>query len=951
MYIADRNVYGIDLNPVAVELAEVSLWLNTIYAGGFVPWFGTQLVNGNSLIGARRQCYTEAALTATSKGLRWYENAPERVPLGTERKKRRGNAQIYHFLLGDPGMCSYSDKVIKSLEPENIKRLKAWNKKFIQPCSEDDLATLRRLSEVIDELWSSQVKLRREVESKTKDSLSVYGHEDKREDSHTTIRQKDKILRELYKSEEMRNAGPYARLKFAMDYWCALWFWPINKAELLPSRSEFLFDMSLILEGTIDAVHVDGERKQLSLFPTEMQQMALDILDTYGMNSVVDIPKLRKENPRLNLAYEIAEQNHFIHWELEFADLFAERGGFDLVIGNPPWVKVEWKEQNVLAEKRPLFAIRNFSATQITRERNDALKDDSLCQLYYSEYEGLDGSKNYMNATQNYAVLFGQQTNSFKCFLPKSWEIIHSGGLSAFVHPKGVFEDSKGAKLRRELNARLRRIFKFTNEEGLFQDVHRQTDFALGIYGSKQAVSFDMICRLTNPDQIEEYGSSQQERILHVTVDELKLFSSIFDANGEWKEARLPEIYNTGILYALKCFSKQQKKLFDIKTEVYTTEFWHETIDQNNGTITESKEDGYSITKFPEAIEETIYSAANIGSLNPYGYTTKQKYRVSSDYDRVDLTNIPEDYLIRCRYRPGIPMDEYERAIPESPWGKITDFYRIVSREFVGPENERTLTCAIAPKAIAHVNAVFSLTLNNCMDMCCLAGCETSVPYDFLVKCIGKRHINQSTYMLFPIFEAEKHLPIVIRTLLLNCLTVYFKELWKNCWRDVYRYDAWTKNDPRLSSARFSSLTNEWNWHLPLRTDYERRQALVELDVLVAMALGMTLDQLKTVYHIQFPTLIANEADTWYDASGRIVFTRSATMKNVGFSRPEWENGIKGAPAGKKFYRTITDDTLPGGPVERTIEYVAPFDRCDREKDYETAWKFFEERGHSDGQI
>ena len=77
MFIADRNIYGIDLNPVAVELAEVSLWLNTIYEGGFVPWFGTQLVNGNSLIGARREVYSEAALTTTSKSLRWYENAPE----------------------------------------------------------------------------------------------------------------------------------------------------------------------------------------------------------------------------------------------------------------------------------------------------------------------------------------------------------------------------------------------------------------------------------------------------------------------------------------------------------------------------------------------------------------------------------------------------------------------------------------------------------------------------------------------------------------------------------------------------------------------------------------------------------------------------------------------------------------------------------------------------------
>ena len=97
MFIADRNVYGIDLNPVAVELAEVSLWLNTIYEGGFVPWFGTQLVNGNSLIGARRQVYPESSLITTSKGLRWYENSPERVPLGTERKKKTGYSQIYHF--------------------------------------------------------------------------------------------------------------------------------------------------------------------------------------------------------------------------------------------------------------------------------------------------------------------------------------------------------------------------------------------------------------------------------------------------------------------------------------------------------------------------------------------------------------------------------------------------------------------------------------------------------------------------------------------------------------------------------------------------------------------------------------------------------------------------------------------------------------------------------------
>ena len=106
----------------------------------------------------------------------------------------------------------------------------------------------------------------------------------------------------------------------------------------------------------------------------------------------------------------------------------------------------------------------------------------------------------------------------------------------------------------------------------------------------------------------------------------------------------------------------------------------------------------------------------------------------------------------------------------------------------------------------------------------------------------------------------------------------------------------------------------------------------------------MSLNQLKSIYRIQFPVLQSYEEDTWYDVTGRIVFTNNRSLVGVGYDRKTWENELKEAPAGKKFYRTITDDTMPEGPVERTIEYVAPFDRCDREKDYETAWKFFEEK-------
>ena len=95
-------------------------------------------------------------------------------------------------------MCSYSDKVIKQLEPDNIKKMKDWNKKFTAPYTDSELETLRQSSLTVDELWTNQVKLRQTVEEETQDALSIFGREDTVEDSHTTIRQKDLIYSKLY---------------------------------------------------------------------------------------------------------------------------------------------------------------------------------------------------------------------------------------------------------------------------------------------------------------------------------------------------------------------------------------------------------------------------------------------------------------------------------------------------------------------------------------------------------------------------------------------------------------------------------------------------------------------------------------------------------------------------------------------------------------------------------
>lgn len=964
MFIADRNVYGVDLNPVAVELAEVSLWLNTIYPNGFVPWFGTQLVNGNSLIGARRQCYRVSSLQATSKGLRWYEKAPERVPLGTERKRGKLATQIYHFLLGDPGMCSYTDKVIKQLEPAKIKFLNTWNKAFTAPYCDDDIETLKKLSKTIDKLWKDQISLRQQLKQQTHDSLSVFKFNDDEPDSHTSIRTKDQMLRTMYRSENAKNAGAYARLKFAMDYWCALWFWPIDKADLLPSRSEFLNDMYMILVGLYST---NSDSQQLSMLE-DADEEDTDIL------LQVNLDELCALLPRLRLARTIAQQNHFMHWELEFADVFAERGGFDLMIGNPPWIKIEWNEQGVLADANPMFAVKKLTATQTTHERQTALENAHTHSMYFAEYEMLSGEQNFLNAVQNYLALKGQQTNLFKCFLPLSWEKTNESGIAAFVHPEGVYDDPKGGALREMLYPRLRYHFQFANERKLFPEVDHHTQFSLNVYGGPLMVSFDTISNLYDAKSIVECYQGEAsapipgikdangdwnitghpDRIIHVTQRELEVFAKLFDGNDKWPQARLPVLHVRSLIGALSCIASQTQYISDIKTEIFGSEMWHETNAQKDGTMVRN-------VHFPESLTDMIISGPHIAVANPCFKTSRSICRLNSDYDNIDLTSISDSYLQRCNYQPYCAPEEYEERAPLTPWNcKNYYSYRIAMRNMFNQGGERTLMSAIIPPKVGHVHAVYELGFKNDVDTALMSGLMESIPYDFYIKATGKGSGGIGVLGGLPIIRSIYSIRIILTTLLLNSLNEYYAPLWKKCWNVVWPFTTWSKSDPRLSPARFTSLTSEWTWDTPLRTDYERRQALVEIDVLTAMALGMTLQQLKTIYRIQFPVLQSYEADTWYDANGRITFTNNRSLTGVGFTRPEWENAgavqpikrgdapwdgiMKHAPAGYVFARTITDDTMPGGPVQRTIEYAAPFDRCDREQDYETAWKFFEEK-------
>lgn len=499
MYLADRNVFGVDLNPVAVELAEISLWLNSIFQETFVPWFGGQLVCGNSLIGARRQVYSEKQLFGKVPGQSWLDVPPTRLEPG----QRRRPDQIYHFLLPNPGMADYTDKVIKSLAPKQIDKIKDWKKGFLAPFTADDIAQMEYLSQLIDDLWELHTRQLREFREKTTDKLSIYGREDVTHQT-STVSDKDKGFHRGFIADEILKSPPYRRLKMVMDFWCSLWFWPIDKADELPTRAEYLMYLAYILQRQKieenQLIYRDDNGNPLLLPPTDIQ-CKIDFEDEPAR---VDIDELGKEFPIIKLVMNIAEQRRFLHWELEFADIFVDHGGFDLVLGNPPWVKLEWNEAGILSDYNPEFAVHKLTATRIAELRSEAFKqNEKLLPAYYDEYTDIAGSQNFLNATVNYAVLAGQQTNLFKCFLPQAWMINSPKGVSGFLHPEGVYDDPKGGILRRDIYTRLRYHFQFQNAFILFPIAHREK-FSINIFGTKGQTSFNHISNLFTTSTIDE---------------------------------------------------------------------------------------------------------------------------------------------------------------------------------------------------------------------------------------------------------------------------------------------------------------------------------------------------------------------------------------------------------------------------------------------------------------
>ncbi|WP_119582561.1 DNA methyltransferase, partial [Streptomyces europaeiscabiei] len=255
-YIALHNAYGVDLNATAVELAEVSLWLNSMHPGMRAPWFGLHLRRGNSLIGAGRKVYGAGALPEGD----WLSKKAPLPP--TELPFRAGplpEGSVHHFLLPAIGWGAVAgEPEAKKLAEEQAKALGVWRRgvqrapKPYKPFEEQDgeprekrqkrydrwakaaekteMWRVQRVARRAEFLWSLVAKRLELSERKVSRRIDVWGADWLEPSAEATDKQK--VLDDL-----TALGTPYWRLKTVMDAWCALWFWPLDKVADLDGTS------------------------------------------------------------------------------------------------------------------------------------------------------------------------------------------------------------------------------------------------------------------------------------------------------------------------------------------------------------------------------------------------------------------------------------------------------------------------------------------------------------------------------------------------------------------------------------------------------------------------------------------------------------------------------------------------------------------------------------------
>lgn len=671
-------------------------------------------------------------------------------------------------------------------------------------------------------------------------------------------------------------------LKATLDAWCAMASWPLEKARLLPSFGDWIAGLNALLDDAEAAI---------------------------------------SEIPWLAIAEDIALRESFFHWHLEFPDVFA-RGGFELQVGNPPWVRPDWKEETYLSRFDAHLALNpRMSGAEAARRRREILADPQKRAQFSEALESASGIAALVGSAQRFPALAGLRPNLYLNFVAHTWSAMAPNGVVGLIHPEAHFLDPNAGRLREATYRRLRRHFHFVNAAGLFADASTQLYFGVHIYSSPGEVDFIQASNIQLPETVDksvdgdpaaelpsiQFAKGGWDRRPHphrlVRVDEevLKVWSALEGEGEPPAQARLILPLTREHQELLATLARVDVRAADLGLEVATG--WNEKTSRARGLI----------------VWETgpVYRPGDAILQGPMFYVSQPLYKTPripckshADYDKWDLTQISDNAVPTTNYRhPKGMRDEAWDTLEVFGGAPAVSYWRLAVRSMTQPGLERSLVPALIPPGVGHINSVHTTVVRtparlaaeagiaddaatpvriegdptavdllplsadpqNALGTVLLTGLWSSLACDYLVKVSGQMNLHKKALSRLPgLIDHPAWRWLLARTLRLNCVTDSFGELWDALAPLTDPDDAWTPAFAGLGSFA-APLGDRWSSGSPLRTEQSRRAALVEIDALAAIIFGMRGDQMELAYSSQFPVLRKYENGYLFDADGRLL--------------------------------------------------------------------------------
>ncbi|MGW5454776.1 Eco57I restriction-modification methylase domain-containing protein [Nocardia sp. NPDC003979] len=916
-HIALHQVYGVDLNATAVELAEISLWLDTMVAGLQAPWFGLHLRRGNSLIGARRAVYAPSDLTKKA----WLTTVPKDVPLGEGI-----GAGIHHFLLPAQGWGAIVDTAeAKTYAPEAREQLRLWRNEIRKSPSKPLAKRLAALAERVETLWNFTLRRLTIAESEIRRDLHLWRSDPVDHVPAVTREQIETVLND--------ENGSYQRLRRVMDAWCALWSWPVTTDIPAPDWDQWVGALEALLGNTPKAGKF--ERYGQTSFASDLDWTELDIAEDHDrvFAQAKSISVATNEFPWLTVASQISRAQGFHHWQLDFASVF-ERGGFSLQVGNPPWVQPDWNFEAVLAEYDPWWQLSNNTDNQIASIRLEtAMNHSNISRMVLDVRAPQSGVSEFLKCPNLHPDLDGSDTNLYRSFVTHSWRISELNGVVGLIHPAAHFSDTHARRLRSESYRRLRRHWDFRNQLKLFPEIGNTRQYSVNVYSKRlMSPSFIQASFIFHPTTIlrslRHDGSGPAptvksnsdewcidphlDRILHIDIESIRAWRDVLERPETPElESRMIYMVNSRSLSTLRKLVNAPRTAL---SDVLTATGWMEKSQVDNGLVRIDP-------LVPPSWHEVLLQGPNLSVANPISQQVNPSARNHRDYSKIDLTNINGEFIPRTKYQMNVVRENFLCEVPH--WDNVpsTSYFRLIWRRRLDGNMERTLLSAIVPPGPFHFDQVMTAAFSNHRLLAITAGFWSSIPVDFLLKSAGFSDLRKGALATL-LFTSNSHTldsSLILRTLRLNCLLTSHGPLWESLYDPIWQLEEWV---PRVGIKindypELGEVSKTWSSRTALRSDFARRQALIEIDAIVAVMLNITAEELLTIYRTQFPVLQKYEREALYDATGRQLPTKLAS---------EYRN--------KKSLRP-SDLTIDG------TTYVEPFIAVSREREMKMAHDHF----------